>query len=239
MADTDASVNRNKSFMNKPWLKEASLYFLEYGLFLLLLTLVLWLFDSLVFNIFSLIAGAGTNFLQRAASISTIAATLVLVPALFVLWRRVRGEEKQKPNLRLRKAYRFPLYIFIAVQVVSALAVAYLIMNGLVTSIVNGFDDFGRALLASVFPGFFSLAAHVIAIAALLGVRNKLEKTFIYGLAISMLVASLILMLTLAVNRPEFEEFEQRSPFDTRQDSFWNDNGSRDRFRSNEEFFEY
>lgn len=191
------SLNR---YLDKPWLKGTSLYFVEYALFLALITVVTWLFDSLVFSIFGYIANVGYGALQQAAGISVVAATLVAVPAAFLFWRRVRMEERRRPGLWLRKAHRFPLYLFVFLQALSVLLVAYIIMQGFVSAIVTGFDGFGRALLTAVIPGVFALTVHAIATVVFLGKTPRQESSFVTALSASMLISALVLLIVLSIN---------------------------------------
>jgi hypothetical protein len=192
-------------YLDKPWLKGTSLYFVEYSLLLLLLTVVFWLFDALVFGIFGYIADSGLESLRQPAGTSTVAATLVTVPAMLVLWRRVRMEEARRPQLWLRKAHRFPLYGFVFLQALSAIIISYMIIHGLVEAIVAGFDGFAEALLTAIIPGFFALAAHLIASYIFLGRTPREERSFTLVLSGVMLVSALVLLIVLSINYDRLE----------------------------------
>lgn len=217
------NARRNGGILaDKSWLKGTNLYFVEYGLLLLLLTLVLWLFDSLVFNIFGSIAGTTDNIVGDLAGASAVAGTFVLVPALYVVWRRVRSEERKRPDIWLRQSHRFPLYAFVLLQVISALFVAYLLVLGVVTAIISGFSGFGLALLSTVLPGLVALAVHAFAAVVFLGNMPRKERSFINALVLGMLLAAFVLLLVLAVNDNRGPQvIDQRNPsYDGNQDYF-------------------
>lgn len=223
---------------NSSWLRGTNAFFAEYVLFLILLGVTLWVFDSLVFAIFSLIADRSFSVFERMSHASLIAAAITFVPFLLVIWKRVRNEEATRTGLSLRRAYRIPLYIFLILQALTFIGILYIGMNSIISSFINGFDDFGLAILTFLLPAILTAAVHASVLFSLLKRTRGFERKILLVLAGSVLAMGFILLLAQAVDTDKTNELETGGPgnFDDRR---WNEPDRSDEQLENWRYFEY
>lgn len=186
------------------YLSDTTLYFVEHLLLLILLTIGLSLFDSVIFTMFGYlvtrgVTGAGWPFTLVGAPL--IAAVFVLVPVLLFFWTRVRRHEARNPAVLARRARRYPVYAFILLQALIAVGLAITFVSALVSGVISGFSGFGALLVVTALPALFATAVHALAAYLSLGTRPAWERTFVVAGGAGLFIVAFILLVVFAANQ--------------------------------------